>query len=274
MIIKESTTIQLEHYTEGPAMDNQGNVYCTTLTGGTILKLDRNDKYSVWGRSACPNGQIILSNGDHLVCDSRLASLVRYNNEGFFLGYEVQDACCDVKISVPNDLVADKTEGIYFTDSIRHDGKIFYRSNEGKEYVVAYGLDYPNGLVLSPDEKTLLVAESYRNRIVALTLETPGIAVGDIKLVAELPSHHSGKTENNLPDGIAIDNMNRLWIAHYGMQAIQLMNMDGQLVDSIEIPFPLVSNVFLSGTNCSDVIVTGGYGEPGPGAICRLSVEW
>ena len=273
MTVDEFQTIHLEHYTEGPVVDHQGNIYCTTLTGGTILKIEKNGNYKVWGNSACPNGQVILSNGDHLVCDSKLATILRYNREGALLGHEIQEQCNGQKIFVPNDLIADKTEGIYFTDSIRHKGKVFYRSNQGNEYVVDDNLDYPNGLVLSPDERTLFVAESYRNRIISIQLESPGVAAGDSKVLSELPRHHSGDAQSNLPDGIALDNRNQIWIAHYGMQAIQIINLNGELVDSIKMPFPLVSNVFLSSTDPLEVIVTGGYSEPGPGAICRLTIK-
>ena len=273
MIVEESQIIQLKYYSEGPAMDNEGNVYCTTLTGGHILKFDRSGKYNEWGHSVCPNGQIILSSGDHLVCDSRLASIFRYNKEGMFLSSEIQGKCSGETVFVPNDLIADDSEGIYFTDSIRNDGKIFYRSHVGKESVVISSLDYPNGLVLSSDENTLFVAESYRNRIIAIKLESPGVTAGEIEVFAELPMHSSGKSEANLPDGIAIDNNNQIWVAHYGMQAIQVINLNGDLVETIEIPFPLVSNVFISKSNHSEVIVTGGYGEPGPGAICRLTIK-
>ena len=143
MVVEKFQTIDLEYYTEGPVEDNQGNIYCTTLTGGAILKIERNGHYKVWGKSACPNGQVILANGDHLVCDSKMATIVRYSSEGALMGHEIREQCNGEKVFVPNDLVADKTEGIYFTDSIRHIGKVFYRSSQGKEYVVGDNLDYP-----------------------------------------------------------------------------------------------------------------------------------
>lgn len=270
----EYKTIQLEYYTEGPAMDMEGNIYCTNLTGGAILKIARDSSFGVWAHSRCPNGQVILSNGDRLVCDSQLASVVRYNSQGVFLHDEIQESCSGIKVFVPNDLVVDETEGFYFTDSIRHEGKIFYRSSEGTEHIVAIGLDYPNGLALSSDERSLFVAESYKNRIIAIEIDAPGITTKDWRIVTQLPTHASGKAESNLPDGLAIDHKNQIWVAHYGMETIQVISMNGEKLHSIKIPFPLVSNIFFSTTNSSEVIVTGGYGEPGPGAICILTIKY
>jgi gluconolactonase len=272
-MLMEYQTVSLEYYTEGPAMDNDGNVYCTTLTGGEILKIDRTGNSSIWGRSTCPNGQVILANGDHLVCDSRLATIIRYGSTGIRQGNEIDQTCNGKKIFVPNDLVVDRDEGIYFTDSIRNDGKVCYRSKDGREYIVAVDLDYPNGLALSWDEKTLFVAESYKNRIISIELERPGIRANEIHVFADLPVHDSGNVESNLPDGIALDNNNNLWVAHYGMQAIQVINKDGRVVDSVDMPFPLVSNLYFSQKDYSEIIVTGGYNEPGPGAISIITLK-
>ncbi len=262
----------MESYTEGPAMDAEGNVYCTTLSGGSIMKIDLNGSVSKWATTVCPNGQIILQNGDHMICDSKEAVIARYNPNGEFVRNEINGSCNGLRVFVPNDLVADQSGGIYFTDSIRQDGKVCYIAIDGSEYIVATGLDYPNGIALSRNEDRLYIAESYKNRIISIPLIRAGMASGGIKILAELPRHESGKAASNLPDGIALDDQNRLWVAHYGMSAVQVLHLDGKSGDTLEIPFPLVSNVFLSTHNLSELIVTGGYAEPGPGAVVKFSI--
>lgn len=272
MKVEPYKLLQLEFYTEGPAMDSNGNLYCTTLMGGYILKLGKEPAFSVWGSSPCPNGQVILPNGDHLVCDSRQGLIARYNRDGVLMRNEINKRCGGFEVYVPNDLVVDHAGGIYFTDSIRKEGKIGYRSIKGDESILATGLDYPNGLALSQDEKVLFVAESYQNRIIAIPLQGPGRAEGRLEVIARLPVHFSGEAINNLPDGIAIDNANNIWVAHYGMQAVQVVSPVGELIQSIEIPFPLVSNVLITNSG-RELIVTGGYVEPGPGAVCWLNIS-
>ena len=273
MKVERSHTIELDFYTEGPAMDNDDNIFCTTLTGGKVLKIDPNGNISTWCHSSCPNGQIILPGGDHLVCDSQQGSILRFDSTGVFRQNEIYQTCNGEKISVPNDLIADSTDGIYFSDSARNEGKVGYRSADGEERIVVSGLDYPNGMALSKDQKTLFIAESYRNRIISVGIERAGVVNGDYKVFAELPKHSSGKAESNLPDGIAFDSNNQLWVAHYGMGFIQVLDKNGKLLDSIQMPFPLVSNVFISPKRENTIVVTGGFAEPGPGALTILTIK-
>jgi len=51
------------------------------------------------------------------------------------------------------------------------------------------------------------------------------------------------------------------------MSAIQILSREGKLTDAIHTPFPLVSNLHC-GSN--GLIVTGGYGEPGPGIVAKV----
>jgi gluconolactonase len=141
---------------------------------------------------------------------------------------------------------------------------VFYYTTEGFQRRIATHLDYPNGIALSKDGKSLFIAESYRNRIIVINLKSPGITEGDWKVFADLPRHKSGEAAQNLPDGIKIDSKGQIWVAHYGMSAIQVYSEKGSLINSINIDFPLTSNLYLT---ADELIVTGGYSEPGPGGI-------
>ncbi|MGX5819301.1 SMP-30/gluconolactonase/LRE family protein [Chitinophaga lutea] len=250
---------QLQYYTEGPAADEQGNVYFTTLSGGVIWKVDPAGSLSEWARSECPNGQIILPGGDHLVCDSRTGAIRRFSATGVFMRDET------IGIDTPNDIVADRSGRLFFSGSVRHTGKVFCLDADGKRREICGGLDYPNGLALSPDGRWLYVAESYRNRILAIPTDMPEEGFRE---VATLPEHISGRPENNLPDGLAVDTEGNIWIAHYGMAAVQVIGADGEWKRAIAMPMPLVSN--LTWTQ-DGLIVTGGFGEPGPGVVYKIT---
>ena len=258
----------LPFYTEGPAIDSLGYIYCTTLSGGTILKIDTENKISEWAYSECPNGQIILANGDHLFCDVKLAAIRRFDGNGRFVKNEVERHCAAIEVYCPNDLITDNDGNIYFTDSLRNEGKVFFAGTNGEQSILTKDLDYPNGLILSSDQKTLFVAESYKNRILKIHLEKPGKAKGHAEVFAELPLHASGKKEDNLPDGLALDQDGNIWVAHYGMQAIHQLSPGGKLLCSIDTGMPLTSNLYFS--NPTTIVVTGGYGEPGPGGLFRI----
>src|SRR5680860_1327471 len=76
----------LEYYTEGPELDTEGNLYFTTLTGGIIMKMVPTGEVSEWARVQCPNGQRILNNSHHLVCDTMAKSIVELDSNGNIMG--------------------------------------------------------------------------------------------------------------------------------------------------------------------------------------------
>ena len=265
-IIDHTKLFSLPFYTEGPVVDEAGNCYVTTLQGGTILKFVPGKDPVVWARLPCPNGQVRLPNGDHVVCDSQSAALTRLDASGKFLQNDIAGFCAGVPVKVPNDVIVDNAGNLYFTNSVRYEGTVFFIGADGSQKVIAGRLDYPNGLALSGDEKTLFVAESYQNRILAFDLASAG--QNKIPQVfANLPRHASGERINNLPDGIKMDAEGCLWVAHYGMGMIHRILPNGTICQSIELPFPLVSNLFI---NKQTIIVTGGYGEPGPGGVYQI----
>lgn len=259
----------LPFYTEGPVADGIGNFFCTTLTGGSILKINKRNEISEWAKSICPNGQIILSGGDHLVCDSMLVSVRRFSRDGKFLKNEIEGYCADFPIYSPNDLITDQMGNLYFTDSMRHKGKVGFLGINGEQKIVADGLDYPNGLVLSADEDCLYIAESYENRILKLALQAPGLALKSPEVFANLPINSSGFETDNLPDGLAINNSGELLVAHYGMQAVHIITDAGALLQSFDTGMPLTSNLCFFDDHT--IIVTGGFGEPGPGGLYKIS---
>lgn len=258
----------LPFYTEGPARDSKGNTYCTTLSGGTILKIGMDNKITEWAYSDCPNGQIVLPGDNHLICDVTLAAIRRFDCNGRFVKNEIEKYCAGLEVFCPNDLVADTFGNIYFTDSIRNNGKVCFCGINGEQSILSDDLDYPNGLVLSLDQKTLYVAESYKNRILKVTLESAGKTKDPIEVFADLPAHLSGKATDNLPDGLTLDHEGNLWVAHYGMQSIHKLSPEGRLLASMDTHMPLTSNLFFY--DRSTIVVTGGYGEPGPGGIFKI----
>lgn len=258
-------------YTEGPVRDKLGRYYFTDLSGGRVWRMSPEGRsLKVWATSTCPNGQAITREGHHLICDSKEHVVKRFDAKGRLIRYEVNESCAGIPVHVPNDVIVDRSGGFYFTDSVREDGRVFYKSSAGNCHEVAQGYDYPNGLVLSTDERYLFIAESYRNRILRITLDKPG-RMGYWEVWCDLPQHPSGTTGTNLPDGLAMDGMGRLWVAHYGMGAVQVVGTDGKLLASVATGLPLTSNVCL--IDDITLLVTGGITEPGPGAVARINVR-
>jgi len=195
----------------------------------------------------------------------KLSAVRRFDTEGRFIRNETEGSCSGEKIYAPNDLVADASGNIYFTDSVRHKGKVCFLGKGGHQHVLMGDLDYPNGLVLSKDEQRLYVAESYKNRIILIDLEAPGKCREACHVFATLPQNKTG--QYNLPDGLALDHQDNIWVAHYGMQAIQVLSPGGELLCTVNTGVPLTSN--LTFINKETLLITGGFGEPGPGILLK-----
>ncbi|GEM_PF-33416 len=269
--LSKKNIIKLPFYTEGPVVDKHGHLYFTNLKGQAIFCIDTKGMVEKWADMVCPNGQTIDNAGFHLVCDSEQGGIVKLDQAGKRMETLVSTLCAGHKVGVPNDVIVDKKGTVYFTDSVRHKGKVFHIDINGEERVLADGLDYPNGLILSASEDILYVAESYANRILCFK-PNPSTQEWEKEVFAHLPTHRSGRAEDNLPDGIAFDDDGRLWVAHYGMGALQVLSPRGLLIATVSTGFPLVSNVcFVPQKN--SLFVTGGFGEPGPGAVLQIELD-
>ncbi|MGE5333278.1 MAG: SMP-30/gluconolactonase/LRE family protein [Nitrososphaerota archaeon] len=77
-------------------------------------------------------------------------------------------------------------------------------SPDGAARQVADGLAFPNGMVVTPDDSTLIVAESYGNRLTAFDIEADG-GLSNRRVWAELG--------NDAPDGICLDTEGAIWYA-------------------------------------------------------------
>ncbi|ODS81371.1 MAG: hypothetical protein ABS46_11695 [Cytophagaceae bacterium SCN 52-12] len=260
-----------EFYTEGPVIDRHGNFFFTTLTGGQVMTLRSETAGSVWAEGNCPNGQVIMGNGEHWICESRTGRISAYRPDGSFRATIIDGVCAGVPFTTPNDLVTDSKGNLYFTDSIRETGKVFFSGADGRQELIDGCVDYANGLALSNSEDILYVAESYGNRILSFHFREDGAGRN---ILIDLPSHPSGDPLKSLPDGLAVDIDGRIWVAHYGMQAIQVVSPEGFLLHTIDTGLPLTSNLaFITDTPAKkELLVTGGYGEPGPGAVLLMTV--
>lgn len=247
------------YYTEGPVVDRD-RIFFTTLTGGKIMCREKSGHIYPWAAAVCPNGQFICDDGDHLICESKEGQVLRYDPEGRLRSVLAYEQSC------PNDIIGTSAGCIIFTNSVRYTGNVVLLDPAGQLDVIITGLDYPNGLALSADAKTLYIAESYRNRILRAEMDET-FRVISTNVLATLPEHTSGNELDNLPDGIKVDAEGNIWVAHYGMGSILKLSQSGELMAVFETGMPLTSNLALTSRS---IIVTGGYAEPGPGALLEI----
>ncbi|QUT05498.1 SMP-30/gluconolactonase/LRE family protein [Sphingobium phenoxybenzoativorans] len=112
---------------------------------------------------------------------------------------------------------------------------------DGHSAIVADGLQFPNGLVISPDGKTLIVAETFGGRLTAFTIEDDGSLSGQ-RCWAQIGREPSWETTHSLldtdfaPDGCAIDEEGCVWVADALNGRVARVVEGGEIRQQIKAP--------------------------------------
>jgi sugar lactone lactonase YvrE len=144
----------------------------------------------------------------------------------------------------PNDLVLDKRGGIYFTDigvvPKEANGEaarpaVYYIKPDGALTRVTNDIERPNGVQLSPDEKTLYVANTAGEYIVAYDLAADGSASNrrNFAKLAGYQKNDQGAFSSGA-DGLAVDTEGRLYVASNA--GIEVFDAKGQTLGVIPVP--------------------------------------
>jgi gluconolactonase len=256
-------------YTEGVVVDHDGNLYFSHQK--IVTKVTPDGKATTWAQTGSPNGHKILADGTHLVCDASRHAVLHLDADGMELAPAATTSDGD-PLRGPNDLTLDPTSGgVYFTDPASSnennpDGTVHYIDAHGATHTVARGLAFPNGIVIRPGGKELLVGESKHNRILAFPVRAPG-KLGPYQVLVNLPVKGPGQIDNQ-PDGIALDAKGNLYVAHYGMRQVEVISPEGKVIRRYPAGNLTTSNVAFAGPNMDRLYVTGGE----PGALFRLDL--
>jgi gluconolactonase len=268
--VKPAEVIKTGDYSEGVVVDHEGNLYFSHGKLITKVKPDGSDPVT-WAETGAPNGHKILADGTHLVCDGSRHAILHLDANG----KELAPASTESEgkpLREPNDLCLDVANGgFYFTDPGGSDenkriGTVHYVDKDGKTTTVAARLAFPNGIVLRPDGKTLVVGESKQNRILEYGVVRPGL-LRNATVLVDLPLKGEGQIDNQ-PDGICLDAEGNLYVAHYGMRQVQVVNPLGQIIRRYPGGNLTTSNVAFAGPEGTALFVTGGD----PGALFRLDL--
>ncbi|WP_239152960.1 SMP-30/gluconolactonase/LRE family protein [Virgisporangium aurantiacum] len=165
-----------------------------------------------------------LPDGRLLVVDSGRQRLLRREPDGSL----VEHADLSPTSRKPwNDIVVDE-RGNAYVNSIGFDfpggefapGLIVKVTPDGSVTRVADDLAFPNGMAISPDGGTLVVAESYANRLTAYDIGT-----GNRRVWADTPGDH--------PDGICFDAEGAIWYADVGNKHCVRVRAGGEVLATV-----------------------------------------
>lgn len=270
--VKPVKIIQQGDYSEGVVLDYENNLY---FSHGKIITVVAPDgSHRTWAETGQPNGHKVLADGTHLVCDASHHAVLHLDSEGQLL--EPASTECDGEpLRGPNDLSLDPRGGFYFTDpggstAENPIGTVHYVDPGGTTHLIDDGLAFPNGIALHPGASRLFVAESRKNRILVYDVPEAG-QVGERREFASLPVKEGEQTDNQ-PDGICLDLFGNLYVAHYGMGQVQVLDRRGKLIRRYDGGNLLTSNVAFAGPRMDELYVTGGEPDGRSGAFYRLDL--
>jgi gluconolactonase len=166
--------------------------------------------------------------------------------------------CGDTQLRAPNDIVFDKHGGFYFTDhgtrterSADRTG-IYYAKPDGSFIEeVAFPTDGPNGIGLSPDEKTVYWAETHTGRVYQRAITSPGkLAPPDSSTVlCGLPGYQ-------LLDSLAVDGDGNICVATIVNGGITVISPSGEVLQHIAVDDRITTNICFGGPDYQTAYIT------------------
>ena len=241
-------------FTEGPASDINGNVYFTDQPNDKIIKWNEADNtLSIFKEPAGrANGLYFDNNGNLLAAADDKNELWRINSNGIvdtlITNFEGK------KLNGPNDIWVDLQGGIYFTDPYYQrpywerttaeieEKNVYYISPDLKKITVAAtDLVQPNGIIGTPDGKTLYVADIGDQKTYSYTIQNNG-TLTNRTLFTDMGS-----------DGMTIDNKGNIYLTGEG---VTIFNPKGEKIHHIPINEEWTANVTFGGKNQNILFIT------------------
>jgi len=142
-------------------------------------------------------------------------------------------------------------------------GQVVLVPADGEPRVVATDLSFPNGMAVSPDNRTLVVAESYRCRLTAFDIDEDGSLSGR-RVFADLGE--------DPPDGICLDDEGAAWYADVPHQHCVRVREGGEVLETVELDRGAFA-CMLGGPD-GRTLFTVGARWPGPAGLGDPTWDW
>jgi sugar lactone lactonase YvrE len=197
-----------------------------------VLRFDATGQREVVARVASfPMCIEHLPDGRLLIVDSAGKQLLRREPDGTLAQHADFHAFSELD-AFGNDIVVDGHGSIYINDigfkfpgGEFRPGVIVLVAPDGAVRKVADDLAFPNGMAVAPDNKTLIVAESYACRLTAFDISPDGTLSGR-RAWAEVDDH---------PDGVCLDAQGCAWYADVGNKRCVRVREGGEVLGAIEL---------------------------------------
>jgi sugar lactone lactonase YvrE len=169
-----------------------------------------------------PSGLGFRPDGSLLITSTEDRLVLRYDGDTVTAIADLADAVSDNL----GDMVVDDTGRAYIGSQSFQGGVIVRLDPDNSVTVVAEDLDFPNGMVITPDSQSLIVAESIARRLTAFRITEDG-ALTDRRVFAD--------GLDGPPDGIALDADGGVWTAMTLRHQFERITAGGMVTDRIDV---------------------------------------
>lgn len=249
-------------WSEGPVwIKSEGHLLFSDVPMNKIHKWDPTKGHSVFmdpsgyegeskNREPGSNGLMLDGQGRLVVCDHGNRRVYRVEKDG--TKTTLADKYQGKKFNSPNDLVINSKGDIYFTDPPYGLGGrkaeldfygVYRLTPDGKVTLLTKELTRPNGIALSPDEKTLYVAQSHKPAPIfqAYAIKEDGTTDENGKTLYNAKKF-ADAGDPGMPDGMCIDVKGNLWAT--GPGGVLVISPEGKLLGRLLMGQPTANCAF------------------------------
>ncbi len=219
-------------FTEGAAWSKEGFLIFSDTPAGKLYKFTPGSEVEIFREEAQgPSGNAFDAQGRLYTCETHARRVTRTDKTG---RVEVLAELWQGKrLNAPNDLVVSRNDHVYFTDPAfgeQSDHReldfygVYHIPPKGEMKLVAKPTGRPNGIAISPNGRTLYVANTDERNVRAYDLDRNGDASNERVLIRSLAG---------VPDTIRVDEKGDLFVAV--SKGIAIYGADGHLIHTIEM---------------------------------------
>lgn len=249
--------------TEGPVALADGSIVFTENRADRLIRIAPDNAVSTYlERTGGANALALRGDGEVLAVQTTQPGIARLQPASQVLAASYSGK----PFNRPNDLALARSGSVYFSDpgippaagtarpATPAKTGLYWLDPRGKVSLVADDISRPNGVALSPDERTLYVANSWGEHLLAFTVAPDGGLSGrrDFARLAGFRNAPEGPVSG--ADGIAVDAAGRVYVA--SSAGVEVFSPEGAALGVIALP-KQPQNLAFGGADRSQLYVVG-----------------